>query len=109
LGNKELQVDRVLQASEYLSGACFGRGGIGDMQLPRLTNSTALSRQFTPLRPVALNPPTVRLPAPPVASVSQGKAIDLEPVNLMSQPVLPSSKVHPEGGNDAHLYWTANW
>jgi DNA repair and recombination protein RAD54B len=109
VGNKELQIDRVLQASEYLSGACFGRGAIGDIQLPRLTNSAALSRQFTPLKPVALNPPTVRLRAPPVASVSQGKAIDLEPVNLLSQPVLPSSNVHSEGGNNVHLYWTANW
>lgn len=108
MGNKELQIDRAMQASEYLSGACFGRAGTGDIQLPPLTNSGALSRQFTPLKPVALNP-TVHLPAPPRASVSQGKVIDLEPVNLLSQPVIPSSNVTLEGGNDADLYWTANW
>jgi DNA repair and recombination protein RAD54B len=109
VGNKELQIDRAMQASEYLSGACFGRGGIGDMQLPPLTNSAALSRQFTPLKPVALNPSTVRVPAPPKASASQRKVIDLEPVNLLSQPVIPSSNVRSEGGNDADLYWTVNW
>lgn len=109
LGNKELQIDRAMQASEYLSGACFGRGGLADAQLPSLTNSAALSRQFTPLKPVALNPPAVRPPAPPAASASQRKVIELEPVSLLSQPAKTSSKVHSEGDNDAHLYWTANW
>jgi hypothetical protein len=98
-----------MQASEYLSGACFGRGDIVDTQMPPLTNSAALSRQFTPLKPVALNPPTVRPPAPPAASVSQRKVIELEPVSLFSQPAKTLSKVHSEGDNDAHLYWTANW
>ena len=98
-----------MQASEYLSGACFGRGGFADTQLPSLTNSAALSRQFTPLKPVALNPPTIRRPAPPVASVSQKKVIELEPVSLFSQPAKTLSKVHSEEDNNAHLYWTANW
>ena len=109
LGNKELQIDRAMQASEYLSGACFGRGGLADSQLAPLTNSAALSRQFTPLKPVALNPPTVRPPALPAASVSQRKVIELEPVSLWSQPAKTSSKVLSESNNDAHLYWTANW
>ena len=109
MGNKELQIDRAMQASEYLSGACFGRTGTSDIQPPPLTNSGALSRQFTPLKPVALNPTTVRRPAQPKASVPQGKVIDLEPVNLLSQPAIPSSNVPLEGGNDADLYWTANW
>ncbi|KAH9994001.1 P-loop containing nucleoside triphosphate hydrolase protein [Russula vinacea] len=95
LGNKELQIDRVLQASEYLSGACFGRGGIDDIQLPRLTNSTALSRHA--------DPPTVRLPAPPVATVSQGKAIDLEPVNLLSQPEKATNKKHKTWDGDGYV------
>ncbi len=98
-----------MQASEYLSGACFGRSDLVEAQLPPLTNSASLSRQFTPLKPVALNPPTVRPPAPPAASVSQRKVIELEPVSLLSRPVKPSSKVHSEGDNDARLYWTANW
>ncbi len=98
-----------MQASEYLSGACFGRGGFGDTQFPPLTNSVALSRQFTPLKPVALNPATVRPPAQPAAFVSRRKVIELEPVNLLSQPVKSSSKVHSEGDNDVHLFWTANW
>ena len=109
LGNKELLIDRAMQASEYLSGACFGRGGFADTQSLPLTNSAALSRQFTPLKPVALNPPTVCPPAPPAASVSRRKVIELEPVSLLSQPAKASSKVHSEGDNDAHLYWTANW
>jgi DNA repair and recombination protein RAD54B len=109
MGNKELQIDRALQASEYLSGACFGRGGFSDAQFSPLTNSAALSRQFTPLKPVALNPPTVRPPAPPAASVSRRKVIELEPVSLLSQPAKTVSKAHSEGDNDGHLYWTANW
>jgi hypothetical protein len=98
-----------MQTSEYLSGACFGRGGFADTQFPPLTNSAALSRQFTPLKPVALNPPTVRPPAPPVPSVSQRKVIELEPVSLFSQPAKTLSKARSEGDHDAHLYWTANW
>ena len=98
-----------MQASEYLSGACFGRGGFADTQLPPLTNSSALSRQFMPLKPVALNPRTVRPPAPPATSVSQRKVIELEPVSLLSQQAKTLSNVHSEGDNDAHLYWTANW
>lgn len=99
-----------MRASEYLSGACFGRGGFADTQLPPLTNSAALSRQFTPLKPVALNPRTVRPPAPPATTVSQRKVIELEPVSLLSQPASKTlSKVHSEDDNDTHLYWTANW
>jgi DNA repair and recombination protein RAD54B len=111
VGNKELQIDRAMQPSEYLSGACFGRGGIVDTLLPPLTNSSALSKQFIPLKPVALNPYCVRPAAPPDpgASVSRRKVIDLEPVNLLSQQVTQPQKAQSENGNDAQSYWTANW
>ena len=111
LGNKELEIDRAMQPSEYLSGACFGRGGIVDSSLPPLTNSTALTKQFIPLKPVALNPSVVRPPALPEseASVSQKKVIQLEPVNLLSQQVTQPPKAQSESGNDAQSYWTANW
>ncbi|KAH9998501.1 P-loop containing nucleoside triphosphate hydrolase protein [Russula compacta] len=109
VGNKELQIDRAMQPSEYLSGACFGRGGISDTPLPPLTNSTSLSKQFIPLRPVALNPSSVRLPVQSDAAVSHRKAIDLEPISLLSQPVTLSSKAQSKGDNDAQSYWTANW
>jgi DNA repair and recombination protein RAD54B len=110
VGNKELQIDRAMQPSEYLSGACFGRGGIIDTPLPPLTNSTALSKQFIPLKPVALNPSFIRPPAPPKpeASVSRRKVIDLEPVSLLSQQVV-QPKAQSESGNDIQSYWTANW
>jgi len=111
VGNKELQIDRAMQPSEYLSGACFGRGGIVDTPLPPLTNSSALSKQFIPLKPVALNPSCVRPAAQPDpgASVSRRKVIDLEPVNLLSQQVTQPQKAQSESGNDAQSYWTANW
>ncbi|KAI0305632.1 P-loop containing nucleoside triphosphate hydrolase protein [Multifurca ochricompacta] len=111
LGNKELEIDRVMQPSEYLSGTCFiqVRGGALDTPLPPLTNSTALSRQFIPLKPVALNPSPVRLPTSPRGSVSPKKVIELEPVNLLSRPAAQSSKERLEGSGDAQLYWTANW
>jgi DNA repair and recombination protein RAD54B len=109
VGNKELQIDRTMQSSEYLSGSCFGRGGIGDTTLPRLTNSTMLSKQFIPLKPVALNPSSVRLPSQREASIPPKKVIELEPINLLSQPVAPSSKAESEGDDDAQSYWTTNW
>jgi DNA repair and recombination protein RAD54B len=108
LGNKELEIDRAMQPSEYLSGACFGRGGMGDAPLPPLTNSVSLAKQFVPLRPVALNPSAIRLPTVPDSSVSQRKAIELEPVSLVSRPTAPPKR---ESGHDddAQSYWTANW
>jgi DNA repair and recombination protein RAD54B len=109
VGNKELEVDRAMQPSEYLSGACFGRGGMGDAPLPPLTNSVSLSKQFVPLRPVALNPSTIRLPSAPESSVSQRKVIELEPVSLLSRPTGPSSKGQSGSDDDAQSYWTANW
>jgi DNA repair and recombination protein RAD54B len=110
VGNKELQLDRAMQSSEYLSGACFGRGGIIDTPLPPLTNSTALSKQFIPLKPVALNPSFVRPPPlpKPEASVSRRRVIDLEPVSLLSQQGM-QPKAQSESGNDTQSYWTANW
>jgi DNA repair and recombination protein RAD54B len=110
VGNKELQIDRAMQPSEYLSGACFGRGGIIDTPLPPLANSTALSKQFIPLKPVALNPSFVRPPAQPKpeTSVSRRKIIDLEPVNLLSQQLV-QPKAQQESSNDTQSYWTANW
>jgi len=110
VGNKELQIDRAMQPSEYLSGACFGRGGIVDTPLPPLTNSIALSKQFLPLKPVALNPSFVRPPAPPKpeASVPRRKVIGLEPVSLLSQQVM-QPKVQSESSNDTQSYWTVNW
>jgi hypothetical protein len=100
-----------MQPSEYLSGACFGRGSIVDNSLPPLTNSTALTKQFIPLKPVALNRSVVRHPAPPEseASVSQRKVVELEPINLLSQQVIQSPKTQSESANDAQSYWTANW
>ncbi|KAN0134016.1 P-loop containing nucleoside triphosphate hydrolase protein [Lactarius tabidus] len=108
LGNKELEIDRAMQPSEYLSGACFGRGGMSDAPLPPLTNSVSLAKQFVPLRPVALNPSTIRLPTAPESSVSQRKVIELEPVSLVSRPtVLPKRQSGHD--DDAQSYWTANW
>ena len=109
VGNKELEIDRAMQPSEYLSGACFGRGGMGDAPLPPLTNSVSLSKQFVPLRPVALNPSTIRVPSAPESSVSQRKVIELEPVSLVSRPTGPSSKGQSGSDHDAQSYWTANW
>lgn len=109
VGNKELEIDRAMQPSEYLSGACFGRGGTSDAPLPPLTNSVSLSRQFVPLRPVALNPSTIRPPTAPESSVSRRKAIDLEPVSLLSGPTSSSSKGQSGGDDDSQTYWTANW
>jgi DNA repair and recombination protein RAD54B len=100
-----------MQPSEYLSGACFGRGGIVDSSLPPLTNSTALTKQFIPLKPVALNPSLLRPPAPPEseASVSRKKVIELEPINLLSQQVKQPLKAQSESRSEAQSYWTANW
>jgi DNA repair and recombination protein RAD54B len=109
VGNKELHLDRAMEPSEYLSGSCFGHGGVGDTSLPPLTSSTALSKQFIPLKPVALNPSSVRLSTPREASIPQRKVIELEPVNLLSPSVVLSSRAESEGGNNVQSHWTANW
>ena len=108
VGNKQLELDRAMQPSEYLSGACFGRGGMGDAPLP-LTNSVSLSRQFVPLRPVALNPSTIRPPTAAEPSIPQRKVIELEPVSLLSRSTAPPSKGQSGGDDDAQSYWTVNW
>ncbi|KAI0266687.1 P-loop containing nucleoside triphosphate hydrolase protein [Gloeopeniophorella convolvens] len=109
VGNKELEIDRALQPSEYLSGACFGRGSIDVASLAPLTNSTALSKQFVPLKPVALNSTGTRVSILPAASGPQRKTIELEPVNLLSHSGAPPSKPPLLSGNDSQVYWTANW
>lgn len=89
VGGKELELDRALSRHEYQSGECFGRSTT--IAASPSSGSGALTKQFTPLRPLTINPgTTVRKPSTPSAT-SKPSLNDVE------------SEHAPES------YWTANW
>ena len=102
LGNREIEIDHQLSRQDFLSGRCFGRGGITDTP-PSISRPSA-AKQFVPLRPKTLN--GAKNPAyivPSAAEKERRGGIDLEPVSLVA-----SSKV-AERSPARHSYWTANW
>ncbi|KAI6044689.1 P-loop containing nucleoside triphosphate hydrolase protein [Pisolithus marmoratus] len=92
-GGREIGVDHSISRSDYLSGRCFGR----DPQPTPTANSSALSKQFVPLKPN-------KLTAPYKAPAFQRPAVELEAVDLSS---MGSSGSLHRGA--AHAFWTANW
>ncbi|KAI0660976.1 SNF2 family N-terminal domain-containing protein [Cubamyces menziesii] len=101
VGSREVEIDHRLSREDFLSGRCFGRGGLPDAH----TTSSHLSaaRQFVPLRPKTLNGdrnPAYNAPAP---VASEKRAVALEAVNLVSSAKTPT-KTHSKD-----TYWTANW
>ncbi|CDO75591.1 hypothetical protein BN946_scf184858.g31 [Trametes cinnabarina] len=99
VGSREVEIDHKLSREDFLSGRCFGRGGIPDS--PGLLSKPGPAKQFIPLRPKALNggknPPYTAL------SVSGKRGVALEAVSLVSTEQ-PSQR---SGRKDT--YWTANW
>ena len=98
VGSREVEIDHRLSREDFLSGRCFGRGGMPDT----LSTSSRLSaaKQFVPLRPKTLNGdrnPAFNAPAP------EKRAVALEAVNLVSS-AKTSTKTQSKD-----TYWTANW
>ncbi|KAJ7928623.1 SNF2 family N-terminal domain-containing protein [Mycena leptocephala] len=108
VGGKDLELDRAITRSEYLSGTCFGdAASYSAVQTTSFSTSkpTALSKQFIPLK---IKPST---PSHGQASTSGSdrKLVPLQPVDLLStinnkspKKTLPSIKAEDS-------YWTANW
>ncbi|KAI0335474.1 hypothetical protein GY45DRAFT_1316794 [Cubamyces sp. BRFM 1775] len=98
VGSREVEIDHRLSREDFLSGRCFGRGGLPDTQSGSSRPSAA--KQFVPLRPKTLNGD--RNPAYS-ALVPEKRAVALEAVNLVSSTKTPT-KTH-----NKDTYWTANW
>ncbi|KAH9943433.1 P-loop containing nucleoside triphosphate hydrolase protein [Epithele typhae] len=98
LGSKEIEIDHRLSREDFLSGRCFGNGGI-----PISTESRpSAAKQFVPLKPKTLNG---KAPAHTPSSVPDKpkRGIPLEPVSLVASQQI--SQRAATGGS----CWTANW
>ena len=104
IGNKELQIDRVVSRSEYMSGECFGRNAINASEGPSTTNLGTFAKKFVPLKPVAMNASRAIAAGPG----SKKRGIELEPVNLMSG-TQHSPASGPSQEKVLEQSWTANW
>ncbi|KAI0832427.1 P-loop containing nucleoside triphosphate hydrolase protein [Trametes gibbosa] len=101
IGSREVEIDHRLSREDFLSGRCFGRGGIPDVS--SASSKPSAAKQFVPLKPKTLN--GSRNPAYIVPSVAEKekRAVALEAVNLVS-----TEKASQKTGGK-HSYWTANW
>ena len=102
LGSREVEIDHQLSRTDFLSGKCFGRGGLPESSASSSRPSAA--KQFVPLRPKTLNDgKSAAYIAPPAASEKEKRSIELEAVNLVGS----EKAAHKSSARDS--YWTANW
>ncbi|OSX66624.1 hypothetical protein POSPLADRAFT_1044000 [Postia placenta MAD-698-R-SB12] len=101
VGNKELEIDRAVQRSEFLSGSCFGNSAASSS--PGLLSTGASGKQFTPLKPKTMN--GFKVPTRvPSADTKQG--VQLEPINLITRGDDPLVKAQD---HSQVSFWIANW
>ncbi|KAJ7124910.1 SNF2 family N-terminal domain-containing protein [Mycena epipterygia] len=109
VGGKDIELDRAITRTEYLSGTCFGDSTpYSSVQVVGSSTSkpTALSKQFVPLK---IKTSTTSRPQAST-SVPDRRVVPLQPVDLLSSVIgnkspkkaLPTIKVEDS-------YWTANW
>ncbi|KAJ7502774.1 SNF2 family N-terminal domain-containing protein [Mycena galericulata] len=110
VGGKDIELDRAITRTDFLSGACFGFGNsasYSSVQAPKASTNkpSALSKQFVPLK---IKTPTPSRPQPSTSG-SERRVVPLQPVDLLStanntspKKLLPTVKVEDS-------YWTANW
>ncbi|EPT02698.1 hypothetical protein FOMPIDRAFT_1160247 [Fomitopsis schrenkii] len=102
VGNKELEIDHVIPRSDFMSGICFQNGRTGcSSPASGPSISVAASKPYAPLRPKAMN--GFKAPTRVVGLAPPGKAIELEPVDLVKGNKA-SSYSKPQAS-----FWTANW
>lgn len=101
LGSKEIEIDHQLSRHDFLSGRCFGRGGISDTSAA-LSRSIA-AKQFIPLKPKILNGGKNSAYIVPSVAEKEKHGVDLEPVGLANS----SRSAQKSPVRDS--YWTANW
>ncbi|PCH43504.1 hypothetical protein WOLCODRAFT_164492 [Wolfiporia cocos MD-104 SS10] len=100
IGGKEIEIERPIPRSEYLSGACFGRSALSASAVK--SASSTLTKQFVPLRPKVANAYQTATSAP--KECSEKKGITLEAVQLVA-----TEKRHSQKENIRSSYWIANW
>jgi DNA repair and recombination protein RAD54B len=107
VSTKEIELERPLTKSEYLSGQCFGASNIATESATALNKKARLSRQFLPLTilPLTTNSPLTSNPGTPEANLKQCIPI---------RTVVPStaqdySPQNEDSGLERSSHWTANW
>ncbi|KAJ7497126.1 SNF2 family N-terminal domain-containing protein [Mycena latifolia] len=110
VGGKDIELDRSITRTEYLSGTCFGdSASYTSIQTPGPSTNkpTAVSKQFIPLKIKASA--TSRPQAE--TNGTERRVVPLQPVDLLStisnnspKKALPGPTVKAEDS-----YWTANW
>lgn len=100
VNGKELELDRAISESEYLSGTCFTGTASGAL-LPTSLSSTGLAKQFAPLK---INSTTTK---------SKSNFVQAKPKpGPVVQPPLPMagpSAQSATGTQTKESHWTANW
>ncbi|EIW61952.1 uncharacterized protein TRAVEDRAFT_57102 [Trametes versicolor FP-101664 SS1] len=99
IGSREVEIDHRLSREDFLSGRCFGRGGIPEVSATSARPSAA--KQFVPLKPKTLNGKNPAYIVPVVAE-KEKRGVVLEAVNLVS-----AQKTSTKG-RTKESSWTAN-
>lgn len=99
LGGREMVVDCAISRTDYVSGACFGKGA--PFVAPH-ASSSVLSKQFVPLKP---NPISMSSLSKPLGK----KGIALVPVDLISSTSHLSAKENTTKVKTDFTHWTAVW
>ncbi|KDQ57711.1 hypothetical protein JAAARDRAFT_156637 [Jaapia argillacea MUCL 33604] len=104
LGGKELEVDHPIVRGDFLSGSCFGNGSSIASPAPAPASTSKVSKHFTPLRPVPLNPgKSTYYPSTSTARTAGALTRDIIDVADTRLKGNVSTSVTRES------YWTANW
>ena len=104
VSNKQIELERPLTKSQYLSGQCFGAYNITTGSASASSNTAKLSRQFVPLK---INSSLIPNPSISVES-KQGthmQALASLPT-AQDHSVIQEERLDPKYGTS---HWTANW
>ncbi|KAB5592863.1 DNA repair and recombination protein RAD54B [Ceratobasidium theobromae] len=104
LGNRELQIERSVPASEFLSGKVFTGAAS-----PQQANKAATPKLAGPSRYAGFVAPKFNTPRPPSMAkpIADNKGKSVERLAAQLTPLSVASK--PKDPPVAGLYWTANW
>lgn len=102
VSSKEIELERPLKKSEYLSGQCFGASDYATSSTSATRNKAGLSRQFAPLK---INYPLAARPGVPEGE----QVILVRPGDLLSAAQASFEQKEHQGSADGGSHWTANW
>ena len=102
VSTKEIELERSLTKSEYLSGQCFGGSNIMTCPESAPNSEVRLSRQFVPLKMIC--PPSLNL------SVPESKhSVPIQFITPSSTAQECSSKSDDASLESGASHWTVNW